>query len=351
MKDGLISQHPFVVVLALAGVILSGSEGVAQRGGRGGGGGASAGATSSSSSGGFSAAGGVHRAGGKQGRGVAVGGLQGFGLPGFGIPGGFPGEMPGVMQQNGAQHCSVTVSENGKTTSVTQDPQKGIQVIFSQQVDGREVRDIIEAANPMELRRKRPEAYDAYQRLILGGPKGVAGRGDRAAARGDGAAVGAERKARAEGRAEAKDGARSISVSRLGKTVTITEDDEKGITVALKEMIGGREVNSEVNAANAAELKRKNEMAHRLYQQYSGGLAPVADGDEGRGVVEDAKAEARGGVDRVGVARGARPGDAGILPVDARAHLRAELLRQAETHADNPQMQILIQKMLKELEL
>ena len=334
MKDGLSSQHPFVVVLALAGVILSGSEGMAQRGGRGGGGGASAGGTSSSSSGGFSAAGGAHRAGGKQGRGAAVGGLQGFGLPGFGIPGGFPGEMPGVMQQNGAQHCTVTVSENGKTTSVTQDPQKGIQVIFSQQVDGREVRDIIEAANPMELRRKRPEAFDAYQRLILGGPKGVA-------ARGDGAAVGAERKARAEGRAEAKDGARSISVSRLGKTVTITEDDEKGITVALKEMIGGREVNSEVNAANAAELKRKNEMAYRLYQQYSGGLAPVADGDEGRGVVEDAKAEARG----------ARLGDAGIPPADARAQLRAELLRQAEAHADNPQMQILIQKMLKELEL
>jgi hypothetical protein len=280
-------------------------------------------------------------------------GRPGFGMPGFGMPGfGMPGEMPGVMQQNGAQHCSVTVSENGKTTSVTQDPQRGIQVIFSEEVDGREVRDIIEAANPMELMRKRPEAFEAYQRLIMGVPNGAAARGDGAAARGDGAAARGDgaaaragREARVEDRAEAKDGARSISVSRLGKTVTITEDDEKGITVALKERVGGREVISEVNAANPAELKRKNEMAHRLYQQYSGGMTPVADGGKGGGPMGEAGVEARGGV-----ARGARPGDAEIPRGDARVQLRAELMRQAEEHADNPQMQILIQKMLKELD-
>ncbi len=351
MKFGLNSRLRFIVAMALAGMILPGSEGMAQRGGRGGGGGASARASSSSSSGGFQAAGGMHRGGGMQGRGMAGGGMQGFGRPGFGMPGlgmpgfGMPGEMPGVMQQNGAQHCSVTVSENGKTTSVTQDPQRGIQVIFSEEVDGREVRDIIEAANPMELMRKRPEAFEAYQRLIMGVPNGAAARGDGAAARGDGAAARAGREARVEDRAEAKDGARSISVSRLGKTVTITEDDEKGITVALKERVGGREVISEVNAANPAELKRKNEMAHRLYQQYSGGMTPVADGGKGGGPMGEAGVEARGGV-----ARGARPGDAEIPRGDARVQLRAELMRQAEEHADNPQMQILIQKMLKELD-
>jgi hypothetical protein len=360
MKFGLNSRLRFIVAMALAGMILPGSEGMAQRGGRGGGGGASARASSSSSSGGFQAAGGMHRGGGMQGRGMAGGGMQGFGRPGFGMPGlGMPGEMPGVMQQNGAQHCSVTVSENGKTTSVTQDPQRGIQVIFSEEVDGREVRDIIEAANPMELMRKRPEAFEAYQRLIMGVPNGAAARGDGAAARGDGAAARGDgaaargdgaaaragREARVEDRAEAKDGARSISVSRLGKTVTITEDDEKGITVALKERVGGREVISEVNAANPAELKRKNEMAHRLYQQYSGGMTPVADGGKGGGPMGEAGVEARGGV-----ARGARPGDAEIPRGDARVQLRAELMRQAEEHADNPQMQILIQKMLKELD-
>lgn len=344
MKFGLSSQHRFILALAVAGTLLFGSEGMAQRGGRGGGGGASARGSSSSSSGGFRAAGGMHRGGGVQGRGMAGGGMNGFGVPGFGmqgfgmpgngLPGGFPGEMPGVMQQNGAQHCCVTVSENGKTTSVTQDPQRGIQVIFSEEVDGREVRDIIEAANPMELMRKRPEAFEAYQRLIMGVPNGAAAREAGAAAR-------AGREAKAEDRAEAKDGARSISVSRLGKTVTITEDDEKGITVALKEKVGGREVNSEVNAANPAELKRKNELAHRLYQQYSGGMAPLADGDKGRGPMGDAGA---------GVARGARPGDGEIPRGDARDQLRAELMRQAEEHADNPQMQILIQKMLKELD-
>jgi hypothetical protein len=374
MKFGLNSRLRFIVAMALAGMILPGSEGMAQRGGRGGGGGASARASSSSSSGGFQAAGGMHRGGGMQGRGMAGGGMQGFGMPGLGMPGfGMPGEMPGVMQQNGAQHCSVTVSENGKTTSVTQDPQRGIQVIFSEEVDGREVRDIIEAANPMELMRKRPEAFEAYQRLIMGVPNGAAARGDGAAARGDGAAARGDgaaargdgaaargdgaaargdgaaaragREARVEDRAEAKDGARSISVSRLGKTVTITEDDEKGITVALKERVGGREVISEVNAANPAELKRKNEMAHRLYQQYSGGMTPVADGGKGGGPMGEAGVEARGGV-----ARGARPGDAEIPRGDARVQLRAELMRQAEEHADNPQMQILIQKMLKELD-
>ena len=61
---------------------------------------------------------------------------------------------------------------------------------------------------------------------------------------------------------------RTIEIHENGKTISITDSKESGITVTATESVGGKKKMTEVRAANAAELAKKNPEAHHLYRQY-----------------------------------------------------------------------------------
>jgi hypothetical protein len=61
---------------------------------------------------------------------------------------------------------------------------------------------------------------------------------------------------------------RAVEVHENGRTISITDNKESGITVTVTETQGGKKRTTEVRAANAAELARKNPDAHRMYRQY-----------------------------------------------------------------------------------
>jgi hypothetical protein len=74
--------------------------------------------------------------------------------------------------------------------------------------------------------------------------------------------------AAAHGNVAAAPSGRAVEVHENGKTISITDSKESGITVTVTESDGGRKRTTEVRAANAAELARKNPDAHRMYRQY-----------------------------------------------------------------------------------
>ena len=61
---------------------------------------------------------------------------------------------------------------------------------------------------------------------------------------------------------------RVVEVKENGKTISISDSKDSGITVTITESVDGRKRTTQVNAATAAELARKNPYAHRLYRQY-----------------------------------------------------------------------------------
>lgn len=121
---------------------------------------------------------------------------------------------------------------------------------------------------------------------------------------------------------------RSISVNENGQGVTIEESSDAGITVTITENVDGREQKTVVQAANAAELKKKNPKAHRLYQKHAGMARAAAGG---------------------GAAGGAGPGAVGPGG-DAKQLLRDQLRKMIEENADNPQIQSMLQRALRDLD-
>ena len=82
--------------------------------------------------------------------------------------GAFPGgAFPGAAAQNNATSRSVSISENGKTIKITENGETGITVTVTEIVDGEEVKETVNAANPQELRRKSAEAYRLYERHVI----------------------------------------------------------------------------------------------------------------------------------------------------------------------------------------
>ena len=63
-------------------------------------------------------------------------------------------------------------------------------------------------------------------------------------------------------------GGRAVEVHENGKMISITDNKDSGITVTVTETHGGRKRTTEVKAANATELARKNPDANRMYRQY-----------------------------------------------------------------------------------
>ena len=77
------------------------------------------------------------------------------------------GALPNGMQQNNSSSRSVSVSENGKTISITQNNENGITVTVTEMVDGEESKTIVKAATPQELKAKSEEAFKLYERYLL----------------------------------------------------------------------------------------------------------------------------------------------------------------------------------------
>jgi hypothetical protein len=63
-------------------------------------------------------------------------------------------------------------------------------------------------------------------------------------------------------------GGRSFAVHENGKTFWITDNKDSGITITITETVGGKRNTTQVNAADAADLARKNPDVHHMYRKY-----------------------------------------------------------------------------------
>jgi RNA polymerase sigma factor (sigma-70 family) len=63
-------------------------------------------------------------------------------------------------------------------------------------------------------------------------------------------------------------GSQTVEVQEGGKTISITDSKESGITVTVTESVGEKKKTTKVRAADPAELARKNPDAHQLYRKY-----------------------------------------------------------------------------------
>ncbi len=68
---------------------------------------------------------------------------------------------------------------------------------------------------------------------------------------------------------------RSTSTTENGKTASISENDHSGITVTVTETVNGQPRQTVTQAANPADLAKKNAAAYELYQKYLGDKASV----------------------------------------------------------------------------
>ncbi|MGL4551290.1 MAG: hypothetical protein ACRC33_08885 [Gemmataceae bacterium] len=102
----------------------------------------------------------------------------------------------------------------------------------------------------------------------------------------------------------------TATVAEDGNTMTATHDTE-GITVVTTRIVNGKSQTTEVKAATAAELKKKNQAAFEVYQKLLGNKASA---------------------------------------LDAGTALRAQLLRLRGMKKDNRAMQELLDRMLRALE-
>jgi len=68
-------------------------------------------------------------------------------------------------------------------------------------------------------------------------------------------------------------GVKDIEVTEKDRTIKIHDDPNQGIKVEITETKNGKPVTRKFEAKNADELKKKHPEAHKLYQQYSQGVA------------------------------------------------------------------------------
>ncbi|MGM0490018.1 MAG: hypothetical protein ACQESR_25085 [Planctomycetota bacterium] len=66
-------------------------------------------------------------------------------------------------------------------------------------------------------------------------------------------------------------GVKNIEVKENNRTIEIEDHPQKGIKVEITEKKDGKDVKQRIEAKNAAELKKKNPEAHKLYQKYGQG--------------------------------------------------------------------------------
>ncbi|MEZ6118925.1 MAG: hypothetical protein R3C28_20475 [Pirellulaceae bacterium] len=196
-----------------------------------------------------------------------------------------------LSDSQNATSRSVSVTQNGKQVSISESSDAGISVTIKPLTPAGGAALVVKAANPQALGEKSKEAFDLYQKY-LGKP-------------GDAMAIG-----RGAPRANVQNHA---SNSTSGKSVSITENNDSGITVTISETVNGDERTRTVQAADAAELKRKDPEAFRLYQ-----------------------------------ARGAH--DPNELARESRDMLKDEIRKLRDQNADRPELGNLIDRLLQDLD-
>ena len=112
---------------------------------------------------------------------------------------------------------------------------------------------------------------------------------------------------------------RTATFTEDGKTVTIAESPS-GISVSVTEMVDGVEKKTLVKAANAEELARMNPELHRLYRE------------------------------QFGAGRGNAAPFGGVGGPNAKQLLHDQLRKQIEDNAGNPQMKMMLEKLLKQID-
>jgi hypothetical protein len=159
---------------------------------------------------------------------------------------------------------------------------------------------------------------------------------------------------------------RSVSFSENGKTVSIQEDSRSGIIVTVTETVDGKEKKTVTQAANAAELAKKNPAAYDLYQRHLGGnqgaSAVIGGGAKSGGASNSSHAHASkrsSNKDGGGKAKSNKNAAAGQnaeakgrpdIPNDAQKMLRQHLLDLRQQNAGNPQMTEMLDQVLGQLD-
>ena len=237
-----------------------------------------------------------------QGGGSTISRSQGF-TRGFGIANGNAvqnNDRYGTQPRSGAQSQqrsstsvsasrSVSFTKNGRRVSISENA-SGITV----NVNGKRFR----AKNPVELKRRYPDAYRLYDEHIGAAQSRGTARGF---AKGSAGSAGSVAGLPMQPNASSTEN-RSVSVIDNGKKISITQN-KTGITVS----VNGKRV----RAKNVAELKKKFPDAFKVYEKHLGGT------------------------------------DGGALQSDATSLLQEELGRLRDENADNPQLRNLIDGMIR----
>ena len=203
---------------------------------------------------------------------------------------------------------SISFKKDGKLVSIKEN---GSEITVT--VDGKSVR----ARNVDELKHKHPDAYQLYVEKP-GFAIGSAG----GSARGSGSGSSSTTKGSHPGSLETKSSEskdRSVTVTDNGQTVTIAEN-ASGITVT----VGTKSI----RARNATELKKKSAKAFKLYEKH-------LNQSDTRREETDAENLLRGNFE-------GRPNASNLL--------RDKLKEMQNEKSDDPRVQELIQRMMRELD-
>ena len=218
------------------------------------------------------------------------------------------GESSSFTRGSSSTSSSISFKKDGKLVSIKEN---GSEITVT--VDGKSVR----ARNVDELKHQHPDAYQLYVEKP-GFAIGSAG----GSARGSGSGSSSTTKGSHPGSLETKSSEskdRSVTVTDNGQTVTIAEN-ASGITVT----VGTKSI----RARNATELKKKSAKAFKLYEKH-------LNQSDTRREETDAENLLRGNFE-------GRPNASNLL--------RDKLKEMQNEKSDDPRVQELIQRMMRELD-
>lgn len=144
-------------------------------------------------------------------------------------------------------------------------------------------------------------------------------------------------------------GVKKIEVQEKNRSVKIKEDPQNGIQVEITEQKDGKKINKKIQAKDAAELKKKNPEAHKLYQKYSkqGGAAQIQANVQAiqiPGQIQKARGKAGDGGDRHEDAQSMAKG---LEKLSKRVQRAKTLLQRFKA---NPRQKALVPQAIEQLE-
>jgi hypothetical protein len=154
---------------------------------------------------------------------------------------------------------------------------------------------------------------------------------------------------------------RSISFTENGRKVAITENSRNGITVKITETVDGKPETKIVQAANAADLAKKDAAAYDLYKRHlggkTGGHASASGGSSSSGMAASSggghsskSGSKHSSSHKSGSSASGGGGSGSATGRDARDMLREQIRKMKKEHADDPAIGKMLDEVIEQIE-